>query len=422
MAIRRRHNGGIRDEFLDAIITHGGNAIVREGWRQAGNAVGEHLGSTAGNFVRANGERAVNYIGGLHRGSSEHATNEVATARLNPRPRDDTARRGDFINQLTKTLIANVAKPSKRRNPALPAPVEPVPEPTPTAQSNSPATTQMGNDGNEVPVVPPPRKISKITPDYFTNICPYYVMFAFHGASGNIRKINDDPILIRCNSVWDPIVGTTADTQPQGRDQWASLFKYYRVLKSEIKVKWYNMNPPASESQLTTSTAGFTFGSPFQGAFLCGYEVVEDDAPAGIANDIFSFMCGKHAKRASLPPAKVRPSITYVAPDYIRHMTVVAPGMAETNYTYVPEQYDHHIMQNTTADRWTLVSASPNVDHYIALRCFHKGDNSVWNNKDTSIFCEVYIEYTVQWREAADSLTHLTDSTGASGNDTAPNT
>lgn len=417
MAIRRRHNGGIRDEFLDAIITHGGNAIIREGWRQAGNAVGEHLGSTAGNFVRANGERAVNYIGGLRSGSAEHATNEVATARINPRPRDDTARRGDFINQLTKTLISNVAKPSKRRNPALPAPVEPVPEPTPTSQSNSPATTQMtGNDGEEIPVVPPPRKIAKMTPDYFTNICPYYTSFVFNSTGEQSKRVQAYAVLLRLNSIWDPVVGSLSDSQPQGRDQWATVFNYYRVLESHWKIRWHNQNVPICTPQLRTAAVTANYGSPLKGNFICGYELVEDDTSSLLSDSIYTFMATKHAKRTELHAATPNSTAT------VDQVYVVSPGQAVTEIHYTPETWDHHVQTNTTAERWTPIASSPTVDHYAALRCFHKGSDDIATNKDGGIYCEVYVEFKVQWREAASPLIKLVDSTPATGNDTAPNT
>ena len=105
-----------------------------------------------------------------------------------------------------------------------------------------------GNDGDEVPVVPPPRKLAKIHPDYFTVTLPWVYKLQT-STEAQFAYSNSQPFVrIRLNSVYDPLKEISAianplrdiDRQPQGLTIWESHFKYYRVLRCRVKLTFVN--------------------------------------------------------------------------------------------------------------------------------------------------------------------------------------
>lgn len=402
---RRDPNEGILGRLRDH--------AVNEGWRSAGDAVngflspylGEHAGGLAGELTRRHGENAINYIGGLaQQGIASTRLADTSPAitntagRYESRPTHEiiraNTRRRDYSQaaDLVKKYMDTLNK--KKPNPKTTAPTV---APTPVPQSNSPADTQMATDGGEVAVVPPPRKISKIVPDYFTVKLPYYQYFNFSVASANIANANSYAIYLRCNSLYDPIVGTTSNEQPQGRDTWAAMFAYYRVLSSHIRIRWLNKNPSETIARLDSAGVGTNYGDPFNGEYLVGYEMT-DSTSATLSNNLTMFMCTKHAKRDLL-----KAGYTVAAPLTASARTVIGYGEVTSVYNYSPESWDFHVQEQGTEERWTPVKQNPANDHSIALRAFHKGTDNI-SQKDVSIFCEVYIEYTVQFRETSASL------------------
>ena len=93
------------------------------------------------------------------------------------------------------------------------------------------ARANMVNDGEEVAVVPPPAKISKIMNDYTTIKLPWHEIYY-----GQISNVNSQDVLVlRLNSITDPWVNGT-NHRPQGYIQWSTLYKYYRVLESQVNI------------------------------------------------------------------------------------------------------------------------------------------------------------------------------------------
>ena len=97
---------------------------------------------------------------------------------------------------------------------------------------NLPQHTEMSKraatDGEEVPVIPPPAKLSKIIPDYFTITLPWMHRVVTSTESWFTHDLDRPLALIRLNSIYDPLkqsnptqTGTAddplvdADTQPQ---------------------------------------------------------------------------------------------------------------------------------------------------------------------------------------------------------------
>ena len=230
------------------------------------------------------------------------------------------------------------------------------------SQSILPSQATM-NNGDEVPVVPPPRKIAKIHPDYFTIKLPFNHRFESVDASSFVFNNTIPLLIVRLNSIYDPFKGVRAgaltdpnqeeDRQPAGRDLWAAHFKYYRVLSSHVSITFIN-NCITGQGVL-----------PAYGSFLIGYELGDEDMT--LSDRIESFRNTKRANRAFLDSAPTQYSWNGVALEG-------APGGTSkqtVTYDYNPQTWTHHVEELASDERWTPIDEDPALDHDLIVRAFH---------------------------------------------------
>ena len=274
--------------------------------------------------------------------------------------------------------------------------------------SNLQRNPQMqGHDDHEVPVIPPPRKIAKTHPDYFTINLPVCIRIDPINV-GVLTWNNSQPLFtIRLNSIYDPLkqyrtgndfegnsLGDpmqNKNIQPKGRDIWATHFKYYRVLKSEFDVSIDSTC--ACECQTGAGTA-----SPWENKFCYGYELTDEDGQ--ISNNVDAFLTTKMAKRKMLQPA---PAMQQTYWDGAGNPTVTrntSVSHGAFSYTYHPATWRHHVEEAGVEERWTPINQNPGIDHELHMRMFHMHYGSPAGR--ASILITGY--YTVQFRETLDSF------------------
>lgn len=276
--------------------------------------------------------------------------------------------------------------------------------------SNSPASAPMqGHDDHEVPVIPPPRKVAKIHPDYFTVDLPFCIRLNDIDIAG-FTRVNSEPVFtLRMNSVYDPFkqirtpAGLTnpdqdSDVQPQGRDVWAAHFKYYRVLNAKFSAR------------ITSTVAGITQQSsgtisPWNHSFAYGYELTDEDQT--ISTTLEAFMVTKRAKRKILEPATRRTIYAGgVEGSVVHYNHGLAHGGIE--YDYNPSSWVHHVEEAGVEERWTPVNNNPGIDHELNFRLFHMNDVAPAGRM--AIMVTGY--YRVQFREAIDATFKVYDQSG----------
>lgn len=282
-------------------------------------------------------------------------------------------------------------------------------------QGQKPGTIMQAHDsshnteGDEVPIVPPPRKMAKIHPDYFSINLPY----CFREDSFNLNTFvynNRTPLMtIRLNSIYDPLkaIRTGNDTegnpltnpnqqsnrQPAGRDIWAAHFKYYRVLGASVKVTLVQNGRAPTQTE-----------SPFQNSFMFGYELTDEDGQ--ISDRVETFCTTKNAERMMLGSAT---NVTY-------HNGVAAVvdstnvRAAQFVYKYNPAEWNYHVEEKSGEERWTPISQNPGIDHELQVRLFHLNDLFGPSGLGAVL---VQINYQVQFREALDSFYKADDTTVA---------
>lgn len=261
-----------------------------------------------------------------------------------------------------------------------------IPSGPPETQAQT-MSSRQGNDGEEVPVIPPPKRISKIAPDYTTIQLPYYAKVLINSSLlGGTNYLG-----IRLNSVYDPIVGATVDQQPQGRDQWAGIFNFYRVLQSDVKLTFLNNNYQGGAPDLPSRTI-----------YAVGYELI--DAGQEVSNSVDAFMITKHAKRELLGAGDVQQYATGAGASGNK------PSVQVVTHMYRPEMWDYHVQELGTEERWTPILQNPTNDHFMAVRVFDLGGQGIGTDRMEVL---VQINYTVQFREVRQPIIKQLDGTDA---------
>jgi len=305
------------------------------------------------------------------------------------------------------------------------------------------AQSNMSGDGqgHEVPIAPVPRAISKIHPDHFNIRLPYIRRLILTGE--DVKYANELPVcLIRLNSIYDclrnsrdvrtyanphPIDSTinvppatanqtayeTGNTGPQGRNIWQAHFKYYRVLRADVKLTFL------SKFCETGGISGTIYdGNAYRNCFAVGYELVDEDAQ--ISNTTEMFLCTKNAQREILPPPA---DVSYV--NYFLETAGVGPPAGQLEryfpfanqpsatvmtHTYNPDTWQYHVENQGTDTRWTPVGENPKLDHLMAVRMMHMdtdnfGPSFPFGQEDAKYGAVmVQIEYEVQFMECLDSF------------------
>lgn len=243
-----------------------------------------------------------------------------------------------------------------------------------TFKSSSNMAQSNGTNGEEVAVVPPPKRIAKTAPDYFTINLPFYqfeTITSTTSATGEARSI-------RLNSIWDPLAGFGTIHQPLGRDTWAGIYDYYRVLKTNVKLTFINHDP----GDRTTVS-----GTP---TLLVGWEETDDNTSAGITQSAAAFA-----------EAKATHHQIIAGKEFTSHNATVM------TYSYTPESWDNHVQSTGVEERWTPIGDNPATNHYLTRRIFPAALGSTPRTYDME--CIIEVTYTVQFRELKFSVFKTAD-------------
>lgn len=292
---------------------------------------------------------------------------------------------GDFIaNRLRKRpAIVTPDKPAKRskvdpHNSNNPGPNKGVP---PNTSSTGLAMANAGTGDHEVSVVPPPKRIALSCPDYFTIDLPWCEngYAAFTRTSNQVTPSQVQSY--RLNSIYDPlkIDNGTASTssgaahQPMGRDTWAAVYQYYRVLRARFQITVWNVT---TVDQTAVND---------QDMILAGIEWTDDDTSTGKAQTIQAFMEEKQSDWQFVAPVKGNQMLT--------------GSPVHFSYDYSPEQWQFHVQNSADDNRWTAIDSDPTLPHLINFSIFPFLPGST-SSKAYRIQYHTKIVYTVQFREA----------------------
>ena len=228
---------------------------------------------------------------------------------------------------------------------------------------------RAATDGEEVEVVPIPKRVALTAPDYFTITLPYadyHHIPAFTAATTGVNRI------YRLNSVFDPSTLATAH-QPMGRDTWANVYDFYRVVHTKVKMTFIN---------LSDITPGEVNGSD---TVIFGWEETDDSAGT-IVTTRTALMERKHADHRIVPGCDR---------GNLKNGTYM-------EYAYSPTTWDNHVHSTGIEERWTAINSTPTNSHFIVMHIFPAKVGTTPQPMNFELAVE--IEYTVQFREVKSSI------------------
>lgn len=238
------------------------------------------------------------------------------------------------------------------------------------------AQTQGSRGGmagdEEVPVIPPPKRLALAAPDYFSVDLPYCVTSHRTNAKAN-QPIHWE---FKCNSIFDPQTGTPFgnEHQPMGRDLWAGVYGYYRVLASTFTVTAVNYQ--ANEAVTASSHPSFILG-------LAPQESVTETI----------------VTREGLMESKI-------SQWQILHPIETNHNSGSLTFNYTPEDWHYHVQETGIDERWTPIGSNPAIIHYITIFAANMKDGDV---RALNAQFTVKMVFTVQFREANPTYIHQHD-------------
>lgn len=227
------------------------------------------------------------------------------------------------------------------------------------------STSMVSNDnnGDEVPVIPPPRHVAQVSPDYFTVKHTLYNYQRFLGTSNSIQRVS-----FKMNGLNNPVLSQTTPNiqQPMGTDIRQTDFNYYRVLKAFIK---------------------FTYISECPFTQIAGFEVNDSTTSYLSGDPPRAFSESKQTHHAIVPKTNENNKI---------------PRTAVFTYEFDPNR-NHHVTETGVEGRWTAKSSDPTSIHNIHFTaCIANSGSTDWTTFHNEIITEII--YLTQWRESVTTI------------------
>lgn len=183
---------------------------------------------------------------------------------------------------------------------------------------------------------------------------PYYFQAHQSIGSNTLATINQ----FRINSLWDPDL-TGVGNQPTGRDTWANIYDYYKVLETRIHVRLTSTQyatgtvAQTAAGTLTDGNAGPSYLAP---TYVGGMMDITANPPTTLTSwQQATVITGNSQQRFT--PIQILERIGS------RKNTTVHYHM-----TWVPEMFDSAVINNSTQDTWTAIQNNPsNVNYFSAI-------------------------------------------------------
>lgn len=278
-------------------------------------------------------------------------------------------------------------------------------------------TPAAHNNGDDVPVVPPPAKIAKHVPDYTTTIMTYFDYVDLENTAANTETLAKH--FIRLNSIYDvtpSAAGTAVTTDvdgllahaPAGRAPWESIYKYYRVLSTDVSLTFMN------NSTINYNTAGVV--DYMKCAKIVGYQPVEGTGANEQVSQWYHWVEKKHTRTELMNPGYI--DLDTVATNVnLVSVTKGLPQVVKMEYHYEPAKWDYHVTDNAEDERWTLLTTAPIISRNLCIMAGSVCPPPAASDYRTnySIRCYYHIKYTVQLRELKDDLLFATSTRPSTG-------
>lgn len=250
------------------------------------------------------------------------------------------------------------------------------------ASKSSSVTDRIGTDGASRQDEQLIEKVKRFAFKSYEDEIIVKLPFCDHTSSTNTLPTSVNGFYqFKANSIYDPDQ-TGVGHQPLGRDTWASIYNYYKVLETNIKLEIIDTNFAAAGG------SGATVTPTYYGMMLD----ITGTAPA--------------SRIAWLEAAEGSMSNRQQVFSEIKMANTLAsknPNPLTFYMKWTPELFDKNIIQGGGDSGWTSVSGDPTLLEYLTL--------IAWNPEATSRYCHwrITMEYIVAFKQVNRTLMNTTN-------------
>ena len=187
----------------------------------------------------------------------------------------------------------------------------------------------------------------------------------------------------KVNSIYDPdLTGVSGNFQPTGRDTWAGIYNYYKVLETKI---WYQFGLLQTIGGQTDYLNAGADGLP---VMVGGMLDITANPPSGYVQWLNAAELGQANRQQIFSP------IEFVSP------LAGQNKICDISMSWNPTLFETAILDQSTKDTWTPVGSDPDALEYFSALVQHNGQ--VASGKGS--WFRVHIEYMVSFKQVNRTL------------------
>lgn len=182
----------------------------------------------------------------------------------------------------------------------------------------------------------------------------------------------------KVNSIWDPDL-TGAGGQPLGRDTWASIYNYYKVLECNVHVELVDLQ------HFTSSTVPGAGGS--SPTYYGGMLDITATPPTNKRAWFEAATVGKNSRQQ-----------TFTKPICYNIIASRGPNKIDINMKWEPDMFEKNVLQGGGDPGWNAVGSDPTILEYFTLIAA--------NPESVPRYCTwvTHVEYIVAFKQINKSL------------------
>lgn len=214
--------------------------------------------------------------------------------------------------------------------------------------------------------------------EYVTNL-----HYCYYAATSALIGING--IAYSMNSIYDPDIDNgSGNFQPIGRDTWASIYNYYKVVKSKVWFQW-GMN------SVMGNTDNMNAGADALPCLVGGMLDISAQEPLTMISWLNAAELGSTNRQQSFSP--------------IKHIDINTNGSntSQVNMEWNPTLFESAIIDQSAKDTWTPVGSNPDNPEYFVAIMYNPGLNT------KHFWYRVHIEYTVAFKQVNRTILNSTN-------------
>lgn len=213
--------------------------------------------------------------------------------------------------------------------------------------------------------------IANSVPDAFDGEKIVNLHYVYFGTYNALIGVNG--IAFATNSIYDPDVDNlSGNFQPTGRDFWASLYNYYKVINTKIYFQ-FGCNAKMGNAD------SMNLGSDALPLLVGGMLDISAQEPLTLSSWL---------NAAEIKTGNNQQIFTPIS-------TVAIDPTAQTSYTmnWTPGLFDGAVLNQSVTDTWTPVGSNPDgVEYFLAIV-----NNPGANTKNC--WYRIHLEYTVAFKQ-----------------------